>query len=214
MKRTKARRASGRGAYLQSILFLALLACVFALGARLLNGADSTQFENAVLQYVVDGDTIDVTVQEKEMRVRLIGIDTPESVSRTQENTPQGESAAEYLRSRIRPGDPLYLEYDTQRFDPYGRTLAYVWLAPDADTGSQDDFRAYNLNAVIYQNTYCRLLTVPPNDKYADWFAQLTPFQENETSAAAAAPAYARYSRCRAFVTAVVTPKHAAAKRN
>lgn len=167
-----------RIARLQSLLGMALLICVLALGIRLVNRSGRpAPFEECVLDYVVDGDTINVHVGGVSTRIRLIGIDTPESVSRTVENTPQGKAASEYLQSLIRRGDTLYLEYDEQKYDDYGRTLAYVWLSPDADAESYDDFCRRNLNAVIYQNTYCELLTIPPNDKYYNWFMDLTPWQ-------------------------------------
>ena len=171
----KKTHSPNRLAGLQHILVVSLLACILALAVQLRGAVVSPQtpFEAATLAYVVDGDTIDVSIRGEDVRVRLIGIDTPESVSRTEENTPEGEAASDYLKGCIRSGDTLYLEYDKERQDKYGRTLAYVWLSPDADTGSFADFCEYNLNAVICQNTYCELLSIPPNEKYRDWFAAL-----------------------------------------
>lgn len=171
------RKTSSRGLYLQNILTMALLICVLALGVRLVNHTEQASvLENAVLEYVVDGDTVNVSIDGQDTRVRLIGINTPESVSQSQENTPEGEEAARYLKSLLRKGDRVYVEYDTRQYDDYGRTLAYLWLSPDADTGSYEDFCRYNVSAVIYQNTYCELLNIPPNDKYRDWFEDLTPW--------------------------------------
>lgn len=164
------------GFYLQNILYMALLICVLALGVRLINGMGSPMpLETAVLEYVIDGDTVNVTVDGEDVRVRLIGINTPESVSQTEENTPEGKAASRYLRDLLHPGDQVYLEYDVRQYDDYGRTLAYIWLSPSADLTSYDDFCRYNLSAVIYQHTYCELMNIPPNDKYCDWFKRLTP---------------------------------------
>lgn len=138
----------------------------------------SEAFTAVTLEYVVDGDTIYVTQDGNRVKIRLIGIDTPESVSETKPNTEEGEAASEYVRNLLPVGTPLYLEYDETTYDKYGRTLAYVWLSADANAGSYDDFCKYNLSAVIYQNTYCSLLNIPPNDKYEDWFEELTPWEK------------------------------------
>ena len=168
----------------RNILLLLLLICGMGLGVKIqrdLSG-NSSPFTEATLEYVVDGDTIYVTVDGERTKIRLIGIDTPESVSETKENTPEGEAASEYVRGFLKQGQELYLEYDQEPFDKYGRTLAYVWLKANADTTSFDDFRKYNLSAVIYQNTYCALLNIPPNTMYADWFEDLEPYQDSAAS--------------------------------
>ena len=77
---------------------------------------------------VVDGDTLIVSVDGSECRIRMIGIDTPESVHPdASRNTEQGKAAAAYT-TELLTGKQVYLEYDTDRTDDYGRTLAYVWL--------------------------------------------------------------------------------------
>lgn len=80
---------------------------------------------------VVDGDTIHVRIGAADVKVRFIGIDTPETVA---PGRPVGcfgpEASAE--AHRLMDGRSVYLEYDaTQgRLDKYDRTLAYVWLSP------------------------------------------------------------------------------------
>jgi len=74
---------------------------------------------------VVDGDTI---VLDGNERVRLIGVDTPETV---RPNTPVeyfGKEASAFTK-RMVEGKQVRLEYDWQRKDKYGRTLAYVYLS-------------------------------------------------------------------------------------
>lgn len=79
-----------------------------------------------------DGDTLVVKKDGKEVTIRLIGIDTPESVHPDQnKNTKEGESASEYTKNLLKDIKTLYLEYDINRTDKYGRDLAYVWLSPD-----------------------------------------------------------------------------------
>ena len=88
--------------------------------------------------YVFDGDTIAVLKDNKEVTVRMIGIDTPESVNRDQsKNTPEGLEASLWLHERLK-GRQIYLEYDEQRIDRYGRDLAYVWLE-DGKTLMEDE---------------------------------------------------------------------------
>jgi micrococcal nuclease len=71
---------------------------------------------------VIDGDTIELQTIGT---VRLIGVDTPEA---PQPGAP-GHEAAAFLRTLVE-GERLRLEYDLQRKDKFGRTLAYVYL-PD-----------------------------------------------------------------------------------
>lgn len=179
MKKYRSSASSRSGLFrLENLLKMLLLIFSMALGVKLTNDLPraSGPYEKALLEYVVDGDTLYASVDGKRTKIRLLGIDTPESVSRTKENTPEGEAAAEYLRGLLHPGDEIFLEYDEQESDKYGRTLAYVWLTADADHTSYKDFCSYNLSAVIYQNTWCKLMIIPPNTAYAGWFKDLTPY--------------------------------------
>jgi micrococcal nuclease len=73
---------------------------------------------------VVDGDTLLLDSGE---RVRLIGIDTPESVKPDTPPEPYGHEASEFTKG-LAEGRDVRLEFDTHREDQYGRTLAYVYL--------------------------------------------------------------------------------------
>lgn len=73
---------------------------------------------------VVDGDTLVLDGRE---RVRLIGVDTPESVDPRRPVERFGREAAAFTR-RLAEGRRVRLAYDRQRTDSYGRTLAYVYL--------------------------------------------------------------------------------------
>lgn len=81
---------------------------------------------------VVDGDTIHVMMDGKEVKIRLIGIDTPEAVSEQRENVPAGEVASRYVKSLFEGVKEVGLEFDEEPKDQYGRYLAYVYL-PDGD---------------------------------------------------------------------------------
>ena len=73
---------------------------------------------------VIDGDTI---VLENGERVRLIGVDTPETVHPNKPVQYFGKEASAFTKNMVE-GKKVKLEYDWQRKDRYGRTLAYVYL--------------------------------------------------------------------------------------
>jgi micrococcal nuclease len=75
---------------------------------------------------VVDGDTLELDGGE---RVRLIGVDTPETVDPRRPVQYFGKEASAFTR-RLAQGNTVRLEYDQDTQDRYGRTLAYVYL-PD-----------------------------------------------------------------------------------
>ena len=79
----------------------------------------------AVLDHVVDGDTLRVFIGHRHPYVRLIGIDTPEVFGGRECGGPPASRA---MKHRIKPGEKLRLVTDpTQdRFDRYGRLLAYA----------------------------------------------------------------------------------------
>lgn len=129
--------------------------------------------EPATIVYAIDGDTVIVNRNGKDIRVRLIGVNTPESVSRTEENTEEGYIASEFTKGYLQKGQTVWLEYDIQRTDKYGRTLVYIWLTDQVDCSSYDDFCTYNYGAILLQNTYCEAKGYLPNIKYRSWYERL-----------------------------------------
>src|SRR5438132_8306846 len=81
----------------------------------------------AAVERVVDGDTIIVHIGGRRERVRLIGIDTPESVK---PNTPVqcfAIEASNRTKALLPPGTPVRLVADVEQRDKYKRLLAYVY---------------------------------------------------------------------------------------
>lgn len=72
---------------------------------------------------VVDGDTL---LLESGHRVRLIGVDTPETKHPDRPPEPWGQEASEFTRGMV-DQKLVRLEYDRERFDRYQRVLAYVY---------------------------------------------------------------------------------------
>ena len=83
--------------------------------------------ESFLCTRVIDGDTIVVEMNGKEERVRLIGVDTPETVHPEKPVEYFGKEASEFTKSMVE-GKRVRLEYDWQDRDKYGRLLAYVYL--------------------------------------------------------------------------------------
>lgn len=110
---------------------------------------------------VVDGDTFIIDYKGKEERVRLIGIDTPESVHPNEsKNTEEGIKTSNYTKERL-DGKMIKLELDVQERDKYGRILAYIYV----------DGNMYNKE--LLELGYAKLATYPPNVKYVDDFTKL-----------------------------------------
>lgn len=111
---------------------------------------------------VVDGDTIKLMIDGEKKNVRLIGIDTPESVHPDQEkNVPEGKLASDHTKELVGDND-LYIEYGTEPQDHYGRPLCYVYL-PDGTM----------LNEQILKDGYAKVLIVGKNKEYKDRFTAL-----------------------------------------
>ena len=109
----------------------------------------------------IDGDTILISVFGTETTVRLIGVDAPESVHPDEEkNTPEGEQAALFLKQYVK-GKRVTLEYDQERMDRYGRTLAYVY----ADGLMLED--------ILLAMGMARSMTMEPNTRYQHHFEML-----------------------------------------
>lgn len=106
---------------------------------------------------VVDGDTIEIALNGQKEKVRLIGVDTPETVHPTKGEEPYGKEASDYTKSRL-DGQAIILEFDVQERDMYGRLLAYVWLGSEL------------FNETLVKDGYAQVSTFPPNVKYVDRF--------------------------------------------
>jgi len=76
------------------------------------------------VQRAVDGDTL---ILSGGARVRLIGVDTPETVKPNTPVEPFGPEASQFTKNFV-AGAEVRLEFDGDRRDKYGRYLAYVWV--------------------------------------------------------------------------------------
>lgn len=119
---------------------------------------------NARVDRVVDGDTIDVDVHTDgrvtRERVRLIGIDTPET---KKPDTPVecfGPEASRRTESLLPPDTWVTLTVDRETRDPYGRLLAYVHRWSDG----------LFVNLALVADGYASTLRIEPNTARAEEF--------------------------------------------
>lgn len=109
---------------------------------------------------VVDGDTL---VVDGGHRIRLIGIDTPESVDPRSGPECFGTEASQALADLLPPGTGVRLVGDVEAIDTYQRTLAYVYRLADG----------LFVNAEMVRTGHARTLTIPPNVSFAAELAEL-----------------------------------------
>lgn len=113
---------------------------------------------------VVDGDTIVAAIDggAPDERVRLIGVDTPETVKPGSPVGCYGKAASAFTH-RLLDGERVRLEQDVEPRDRYGRLLAYVVRARDG----------LDVNAELVRRGFAQVLTIPPNVRHADRFLAL-----------------------------------------
>jgi len=147
------------------LTLLALSACTSSNGrsapAPATAPASTTVQANAIVVKVIDGDTIDVDVDGRVERVRLIGIDTPETKKPNHPVECWGPEASAHTVELLPPGTAVLIERDVVGRDDYGRLLGYVHRAGDGLFVNRD----------LVQQGFARPLTIAPNDLYAAQFA-------------------------------------------
>lgn len=131
--------------------------------------------ELVTVSRVIDGDTIELADGRK---VRLIGVNTPESTTRME---PFGKEASDYTKSKLE-GKQVYLQRDVSETDRYGRYLRLVWLDVPNDLDSESEIRAKMFNADLVINGYAEPSTYPPDVRYAEYFRKFArEAREKET---------------------------------
>jgi micrococcal nuclease len=134
------------------VLFLAVAAVVLRPWEKELEEGPASAV--ALVSRVVDGDTIEVRLDGRVEDVRLIGVDTPETVKPGTPVQCFGERASHFTKRSL-TGQRVRLVFGVERRDVYGRLLAYVYL----------DGRFFN--PILVRRGLARSLTIPPNDRFA-----------------------------------------------
>ena len=110
------------------------------------------------VERVVDGDTFIYMDGDEHVRVRMIGIDTPESVHPTEsKNTKWGKKVSKWVKKKL-TGKKVKLKYDKDKYDQYGRVLAYVYLGKKM------------FNKILLKMGYARAVYYAPNGKHKELF--------------------------------------------
>lgn len=140
---------------LGSILVLLLMGG--ATGYFVIQKRDADIIESSVhqVQYVVDGDTLEI---ENQVRVRLIGIDTPE-------RDECGYQEARMFLVRMVDDQSIKMEKDISDTDRYGRLLRYIYLP--TDTIPAEDIM---VNEALVRAGHARLLPIAPDNRHRDLF--------------------------------------------
>lgn len=112
---------------------------------------------------VVDGDTIKIKLDNnKEETIRLLLVDTPESVHPTKPVQPFAIEASDFVKKLLPVGKDVEVELGTNERDKYGRLLAYLYT-----DGKM-------VNQLLLEKGYARVAYVfAPNTKYIDEFRDI-----------------------------------------
>jgi micrococcal nuclease len=118
--------------------------------------------QTVTVERVVDGDTIEVNPAVGGTGdVRLLGVDTPETVDPGEPVEPYGPEASAFTKRQLE-GERITLIFDQEKTDQYGRTLAYIRISGQSET----------FNETLLKQGYAQLYVVPPNDRYETPFSQ------------------------------------------
>ncbi len=121
-------------------------------------GITPFSYINTSITKVTDGDTVEIAYKGKDYKVRLLDVDTPESVKKDVAVQVYGKEASE-LTKKMLLNQPVKLVFEKGIHDRYGRLLAYIILK---------DNSLYN--AMLVRNGYARVEIVSPNSKFSEYF--------------------------------------------
>jgi micrococcal nuclease len=148
----------------RNLILALLLLCLFGalVGCTELDTTDDdsaappnpVQGETATVTWVIDGDTIDVRLNGETVRVRYIGINTPEQDEVCYQEATDANAA-------LVRGQTVTLVKDVSNTDKYGRLLRYVYVG--------DVF----VNAELVARGYAESVHYPPDTTNAAYFDNL-----------------------------------------
>ncbi len=146
---------------------------------------DTSTLDNLKLNSIkiIDGDTIEINLDDQTLKIRLIGIDTFEIIKSDKaykqayqnsftidEIVQKGKQSKEFLQELLKNKTEIFLEYDQEKKDDYDRILAYIWTS---------DTQMINMQMVC--SGYATTLTISPNDKYTDKFELCLEFAKQNS---------------------------------
>ena len=136
--------------------------------------------QKTLVTRIIDGDVIQLLYGGVEKRIRLIGIDAPESridrkalkdANMSEQDieaiVEMGAKAKAYVNGLIKRGNFVTIEFDIKEMDRYGRLLCYVYLS-----------NGKMLNEEIVKAGYANVKAIPPNVKYKNKFLNAFKYAE------------------------------------
>ena len=141
------------------------------------NDSGSQDFVSGVVVRAVDGDTAVIKVDGQERRVRLLGVDTPETVHPNKPVQFYGKEASRFTKDSLN-GRRVWLEYDANPQDRYQRHLAYVWLE-NPKTINEASIRESMFNARLLLGGYAKVMIIKPNKRYESEFRKFEAEAKN-----------------------------------
>lgn len=115
----------------------------------------------AVVERVVDGDTIRVNANNKSIPIRMLSIDTPETHYLGKSQGYWGVTAAKHLENLLAVGSAVEIEFDEEKCDQYGRVLGYVHQG------------GMNVNEEMVKSGLAVMYCIYPNIKYCQEFGRI-----------------------------------------
>lgn len=117
--------------------------------------------ERALVTKVIDGDTFQI---ESRLTVRILGVDTPETVDPRRPVGCFGKEASNETK-RLLSGKSVILQKDVSETDKYGRLLRYIFL----DIG---EGQLLFVNDYLIREGFGKVLTIPPDVKHTEQFLE------------------------------------------
>ncbi|NOU95637.1 nuclease [Paenibacillus sp. LMG 31456] len=118
------------------------------------------KFIEAKVKRVIDGDTIEIIINNKEETVRMILVDTPETKKPNTPVQPFGPEASTFTKETLE-GKDIKLERDVTERDQYKRLLYYVYIGDKM------------FNEMLLEKGLARVAVYPPDVKYVDQFREI-----------------------------------------
>jgi len=124
---------------------------------------------------VIDGDTITVEFQNgtRPERLRLIGVDAPETVHPQRGIEHYGKEASDFTTTTLTEHNQyVWLQFDVGIRDRFQRYLGYVWTEKPNDVDDEAEIRDKMFNARLLLGGYAQVMTIQPNSRYAVLFLE------------------------------------------
>ena len=147
-----------------------VLVATLTIGACAESGEPLSPGASGRVVQIVDGDTVDIRIGGRVERVRLIGVDTPETKKPGVPIECFGPEATRRLTELLPPGSEVVVERDVEPRDDYGRLLLYVHRFPDG----------LFVNADLVRRGFARPLSIPPNTTFTREFSEIAHRAETE----------------------------------